>query len=113
MHYYRRQSYEVAAICLGQPLPPGMVIHHLDEDWHNNNPANLILFESQSPHATFHQLLNRLRRQGQTVDASRLALESGGKSLPRPPAPIQLPLGKGRRGPSGMPVSLSPVPAVS
>jgi hypothetical protein len=89
MHYFRRQSYEVAAICLGRPLPPGVVIHHLDEDPTHNHPSNLILFRSQSVHARFHQQLLRLQREGHEVDATQLALESGGRALPPPPRLIE------------------------
>jgi DNA-binding CsgD family transcriptional regulator len=88
MHYYRRQSYEVAAICLGQPIPRGYVIHHLDENWHNNDPINLVLFPSQSLHTRFHMQLLRLQRAGTAVDATQLALESGATRLPSPPRPI-------------------------
>jgi hypothetical protein len=100
MHYYRRQSYEVAAICLGYPLPQGMIIHHLDENPRNNNPDNLCLFENQGDHARFHLRLHNLQRTGQKVDAIQTALENGGRELPPPPAPISLPLGTSRRDPS-------------
>ena len=99
MHYYRRQSYEVAAICLGQPLGQGMVIHHLDENWRNNDPANLVVFPSQSIHARFHALLSKRQRAGLATDASHLALDSGGQALPKPRVPIQLPLGTNQHGP--------------
>lgn len=92
MHYYRRQAYEVAAICLGHPLPQGMIIHHLDENPKNNNPGNLYLFENQGDHARFHQRLHTLQRKDQPVDAIHLALESGGRALPPHPALIRLPL---------------------
>jgi hypothetical protein len=90
MHHYRRQSYEVAAICLGQPLERGWVIHHLDENPHNNRPENLILFPSQRHHSRFHQRQSALLASGQPVDAIRLALEIGGRQLPPPPNPIAL-----------------------
>lgn len=90
MHYFRRQSYEVAAICLGQPLPFGTIIHHLDENPENNAPENLVLFAAQKHHASFHQMLLRLQREGNQVDASRLASENGGIALPKPPHPLQL-----------------------
>lgn len=88
MHYYRRQSYEVAAICLGRPLPAGWIIHHIDENPHNNDWRNLVLFRCQADHAKFHQQLLRLQRGGQPVDATRLALGSGARALPGPPRPI-------------------------
>ena len=89
MHYHRRQTYEVAAICLGQPVPQGWVIHHRDEDKTNNNPENLMLFESASAHSKYHQKLLRLQRKGFEVDATQKALESGGAMLPQPPTPIE------------------------
>lgn len=89
MHYYRRQAYEVAAICLGKPLPQGWVIHHIDEDYHNNHPSNLMIFESLNRHTSYHQQLLRLQRAGQTVDAIQLALENGAQKLPLPAHPIE------------------------
>jgi hypothetical protein len=84
MHYHRRQSYEVAAICLGKPLPSGAVIHHLDENPYNNNPENLIVFPTQKNHARYHQQLLVIRRKGLEVSTIRLALENGGQELHRP-----------------------------
>jgi HNH endonuclease len=91
MHYYRRQAYEVAAICFGQPLPRGTIIHHCDEDPKNNQPCNLLLFENQSAHGSFHQLLLERQQTEPEVDAIRLALENGARRLPLPPNPIVLP----------------------
>lgn len=88
MHYFRRQSYEVAAICLQQPLPRGWVIHHLDENPENNQPENMILFPSQRNHARFHQMQLAIQRSGKTTDAIQLALENGGVKLPLPRVPI-------------------------
>lgn len=89
MHYYRRQSYEVVAICLGRPVPQGWVIHHLDEDPENNDPSNLMLFESPRRHSKFHQRLLRLQRKGIEVDAIQEALKSDGVMLPPPRTPIE------------------------
>jgi hypothetical protein len=84
VHYYRRQSYEIAAICEGKPLGMGEVIHHVDEVPQNNAPENLLVFPSQSLHATFHQRLLKLQRKGETTDEIRLALEIGARKLQRP-----------------------------
>jgi len=100
MHYYRRQAYEVAAICLGQPLPQGMILHHLDEDPKNNNPSNLVVFPSQGHHARFHLRLHNPQSVKKIEPSIQAVLESGGHSLPQPPVPIQLPLGRERSGPS-------------
>lgn len=90
MHYHRRQSYEVVAICLGRPLPRGWVIHHFDEDPTNNDPSNLCLFPSLKHHTRFHQQQLRLRLAIPSVEANRLAIESGGRLLPLPRVPIEL-----------------------
>jgi len=99
MHYYRRQSYEVAAICLGRPLPQGWVLHHVDEDPRNNDPSNLVVFHGQGDHAAFHQLLLRLQRTGQPIDAIPLALANGAQLLPAPPRPIVFEPGTGQPDP--------------
>lgn len=90
LHYYRRQSYEVTAICLGQPVPQGWVIHHVDENPRNNQPENLMLFQSAQAHSRHHVLLLRLQRAGRQVDKTHAALESGAQMLPLPPNPIEL-----------------------
>jgi transposase len=90
MHYYRRQCYEVSAICLGKPVPRGYIIHHVDENPKNNNPRNLILFPSQKHHARFHQKVLSLRIPADSEEAILVALEIGGVPLPEPKNPIEL-----------------------
>lgn len=41
---------------LGRKLKRGEVVHHKDENKHNNNHDNLIVFRSQSEHAKYHAL---------------------------------------------------------
>jgi hypothetical protein len=84
VRFYRRQSYEVAAICLGKPLGRGEVIHHIDENSENNVPENLMIFPSQVNHAQYHQKLLRLQRKGEIVDTIQLASENGARRLQRP-----------------------------
>jgi hypothetical protein len=90
MHYYRRQAYEVGAICLGKPVPKGHIIHHIDENPQNNTPRNLITFESQGLHAKFHQTALKNRLTAGSEEAILLALEIGGVPLPEPAYPIEL-----------------------
>ena len=90
MHYYRRQSYEVVAICLGKPLPQGCIIHHLDENPKNNNPNNLVLFPSQKHHAKFHQEKLKIENEGREENAIHLVSRYGGIKLPESPDHFQL-----------------------
>lgn len=84
MHYYRRQSYEIAAICLQRPLKIGEVIHHDDETKENNAPENLVVFPSHRAHMRHHQRLLSLQRAGTPVDSIQLAKENDGLRLQRP-----------------------------
>jgi len=84
VHYYRRQSYEIAAICQGKPLEMGEIIHHDDEVPQNNAPENLLIFPNASKHLRYHQRLLNLQRQGKIVDTIQLAIENGARRLQRP-----------------------------
>ena len=39
---------------LGRPLNPGECVHHLDENKHNNELDNLIVFKTKADHTAFH-----------------------------------------------------------
>ena len=55
---YRRKIYEHRLIMekiLGRILLPEEQVHHMDYNPKNNNPENLISFESGSKHITFHK----------------------------------------------------------
>ena len=45
----------VAEKKIGRKLMKNEVVHHIDEDKHNNDPENLMIFNSQKEHATYHQ----------------------------------------------------------
>lgn len=51
----------VAEQILGRKLKPGEVVHHIDENRHNNSPENLMIFPNQQAHAEYHQ---RLKKEG-------------------------------------------------
>lgn len=50
-----RQHRLVAAQALGRELTPSEVVHHCDEDKHNNRPDNLWVFPGQSDHSRYHK----------------------------------------------------------
>lgn len=51
----RHEHRVVAEKMLGRPLKKGEVVHHKDENKHNNDPSNLIVFENQAEHARHHK----------------------------------------------------------
>jgi HNH endonuclease len=51
---------------LGRTLKPGEVVHHRNEDKHDNRPENLEALPSQSVHMILHHLM---RRRGRGVIA--------------------------------------------
>jgi hypothetical protein len=54
----RLQHVVVAEKVLGKPLPPRAVVHHVDGDRLNNEPANLVV----CPDPAYHQLLHVRQR---------------------------------------------------
>lgn len=57
----RHEHRVVAEQILGRKLKPGEVVHHIDENRHNNSPENLMIFPNQQAHAEYHQ---RLKKEG-------------------------------------------------
>lgn len=54
----------VAESVLGGPLPPGAVVHHIDENPSNNDPSNLVICPSREYHALIHQRMRALAACG-------------------------------------------------
>lgn len=56
--YGRHEHRIIAEQILGRELKIGEVVHHRDGDKRNNDPRNIVVFNSQSEHAHHHAELN-------------------------------------------------------
>lgn len=45
----------IAEKILGRYLKPEEVVHHIDENKHNNHPKNLMIFATRGDHTRFHK----------------------------------------------------------
>jgi hypothetical protein len=73
----------VVVQALGQPLPQGWVIHHMNECPTDQTLTNLWLFPSAQAHSLFHQRQRENLTTGGQRSASRLASDNGGLWLPQ------------------------------
>lgn len=60
---YVREHILVAEKCLGRSLTDVEVVHHIDEDTSNNDPANLYIFENNGKHMAHHKFLKSGKEQ--------------------------------------------------
>lgn len=61
---YVLQHVLVAERAIGRPLPAGAVVHHVDGDGSNNEPANLVVCQDRAYHALIHQRERALKACG-------------------------------------------------
>ena len=50
----RHEHRVIAEIMIGRSLRPGEVVHHIDGNYRNNDPDNLMVLASQSEHCRIH-----------------------------------------------------------
>ena len=62
--YGRHEHRVIAEQILGRPLRAGEVVHHVDGNKRNNDPGNLIVFDSQSEHMRWHAVHDPKFRRG-------------------------------------------------
>ena len=62
--YGALEHRKVAAKMLGRDLKPGEVVHHMDFNIRNPEPANLMIFPSNSAHTKYHNALRRFFDNG-------------------------------------------------
>lgn len=60
----KRLHVLLAEKALGRPLPAGAVVHHVDGNEANNDPANLVICPSHAYHMTLHQRTRSLAASG-------------------------------------------------
>lgn len=77
--YWARRAVELT---LGQKLPTGWVIHHMNECPTDQTMGNLWLFRGANQHSLFHQRQRENLTAGGQLPASRLAKDNGGLWLP-------------------------------
>ena len=61
--YGRHEHRVVAEQILGRELHKGEVVHHRDGNKRNNDPRNIVVFNSQAEHAHHHAELNWFNRE--------------------------------------------------
>ena len=62
--HYVSEHKLVAEEALGKPLPPGAVVHHIDEQCDNNARNNLVICQDDFYHKILHRRMKALRESG-------------------------------------------------
>ena len=66
----RHEHRVVAEKKLGRPLKKGEIVHHIDGDFRNNDPDNLLILPSQSEHCRIHGF-GKKKKEGDANDSNQ------------------------------------------
>lgn len=66
----------IAERALGRPLPPGAIVHHVDEDPSNNRNDNLVICQDRDYHTLLHVRL-RILQAGGDPNTDRICPDCG------------------------------------
>lgn len=66
----RHEHRVVAEQKLGRPLRKGEIVHHIDGDFRNNDPDNLMVLPSQSEHCKIHGF-GKKKKEGDAHDSNQ------------------------------------------
>jgi len=61
---YKPEHVMVAESVFGRSLPPGVLVHHVDENRSNNEPNNLVICQDIAYHKLIHRRLRAYRSCG-------------------------------------------------
>ncbi len=66
----RHEHRVVAEQKLGRPLKKGEIVHHIDGNYRNNDPDNLIVLPSQAEHCRIHGF-GKKKKEGDAHDSNQ------------------------------------------
>lgn len=66
----RHEHRAVAENKIGRPLKKGEVVHHIDGDYRNNDPDNLMVLPSQAEHCKIHGF-GKKKEEGDAHDSNQ------------------------------------------
>ena len=66
----RHEHRVIAERKLGRPLKKGEIVHHIDSNYRNNDPDNLMVLSSQAEHCRIHGF-DKKKKEGDAHDSNQ------------------------------------------